>query len=61
MFKGWDFSFVDTRGRSRDVILGWRTRALSCSNIHSVDSILVTILYYVKLRKDILAINMYGP
>jgi hypothetical protein len=37
MFMCWEFSFIDVRGRSGGVIIGWNTRPLLYTNTLCVD------------------------
>jgi hypothetical protein len=47
----WEFNYLYSRGRLGGLIIGWRARVLSWSNIFSFDLGLGIVLFFHKMGK----------
>ena len=61
MLKGWTFLSLDAHGKSRGLLLGWRSRFFHLLNAWGVDSGLCASLSSFELNLDICVVNIYGP
>ena len=61
MLKEWEFIPVDAKGRSKGLILGWRSRKFLLLNAWSMNSSLCVALHSFELQLDLCFINLYGP
>ena len=61
LLKGWQFVYVDAKGRSGGLLLGWRTRNFLFLNAWAMNFGLCVILHSIELQLDLCFINLYGP
>ena len=61
MLKGWSFLSMDARGKSRGLLLGWKTRFFHLLNAWGVGSGLRASLSSIELNLDVCLANIYGP
>ena len=60
LLSGWTFVSVDAKGKSRGLLLGWRSRFLLFLNSWAMDSRLCVSLYSTELKMDLCFVNVYG-
>jgi hypothetical protein len=60
ILRDWELCFVDTLGRSRELISYWRKRSFKCSNIFSLFSGLGIVLHAQELGIEVIVLNIYG-
>jgi hypothetical protein len=53
--------FIDSRGRSRELITMWKNTTLYFSNYRSFSSSLGTFMYSQYFGKDFSVLNICGP
>ena len=58
---GWTFLSLDARGKSRGLLLGWRSRMFHLVNAWVVGSGLCVSLFSIELNLDLCFANIYGP
>ena len=61
LLKGWQFVSVDAKGRSRGILLGWRTHNFLMLNAQAMPSGLCVLLHPIELQLDLTFINLYRP
>jgi hypothetical protein len=61
LFVGWEFLFLDAKGRSRGLITTNRSRAFMCINCWSFELGLGVDLYSQGLEKEVVVLNIYAP
>ena len=61
LLKGWNFLSLDACGKSRGLLLGWRSRCFHLLNAWGVVSGLCASLFSFELNLDICVVNIYGP
>jgi hypothetical protein len=60
-FPSWAFLALDAQGKSRGIIIGWRTSALKLIKSRASPSALFTHFFSSKINLNFLFINVYGP
>ena len=50
LFPGWTFCYVDAKGKSGGLLVGWRNRVLHFLNSWAMESSLFVALYSTELR-----------
>ena len=61
MLSGWTFLSMDARGKSRGLLLGWRSRFFHLLNAWGVGSGPCVSLFSIELNMDVCFANIYGP
>ena len=61
MLKEWNFVFIDAKGRSGGLLLGWRFRHLLLLNAWACYSGLCVLLFSIELKMNFCILNLYGP
>ena len=61
LLPGWTFCFVDAKGKSGGLLVGWKIRVLQFLNSWAMDSGLYVALYSTKLKLELRFLNVYGP
>ena len=61
MLKYFKFLSMDAKGKSRGLVLGWRTHKFHFLNAWAMCSGLCVSLYSIELKMDLVFVNLYGP
>ena len=61
LIHGWQFISVDAKGRSGELLLGWKSRNFFFQNAWAMASGLCVVLHSFELQKEISFVNLYGP
>ena len=61
LLRYWHFIFVDAKGRSGGLLLGWRTRKFLLLNAWSMNSGLCAVMHSFEMQLELCFLNLYGP
>ena len=61
LLQGWVFVWVDSKGKSGGLLLGWKYRYFNLLSAWAMVSGLCVSLYSIELHEDICFVNIYGP
>ena len=61
LIKGWKFVYVDVKGKSCALLLGWKVNCFHFLNAWAVVSAISVFLHSIEFKMPFWFVNIYGP